>query len=193
MIGLKLLTNALEKAAGPLVGLSPELSAAAASADAARLMHDIDRAERLGPGLAKVQKTKVKFELMMADIWTEVLSILLRMIEPMLPFFEFMTKLVTVLVDATIVIANILLLIANIVIPGLQLKILGTVKAIMESSDRLAEDIKDLFRKEDHTELDVFTDEFMRLVPLRKGGKPPPIDGGKERGRANKPPQMEEE
>jgi len=192
VVALKLLTGALDKAAAPLVGLSPELSAAAAHADVARLMRDIDRAERLGPGLAEVQNTRVKFELMMSEVWTQILENMLRLIEPMLPFIELAVQTMTAIVSLFGLLVDTAFAI---------LKALSPLWLIQKILDALSTDHKKLFLtiREFHaqylddadTKLDTFTDQFMKLVPLKKGM--PPIDGRNTRGEANLPPKDPEE
>lgn len=92
---LKLLSDAVmavnaeyDRQSELLAGYSPELAIGQATTATAFEMQKLDRAGKIGAGLAEFQSTKSDFEATMFDIWTEILAIGVDIFEELKPFFD---------------------------------------------------------------------------------------------------------
>lgn len=91
-IVLKSLHDAFKTEAERLEGLSPEISAASAQADLRAEMADMRRAQQIGPQLGNFTDDMSRMQTAMADLWTQVLKILLDIYEAVRPLIDLATK-----------------------------------------------------------------------------------------------------
>lgn len=93
-MAVKGLFDTLSNEVKRLEGVSADVSVAASMTDVRRELADLRRADKIGPDLARFENTRSKFEDKMADAWTEVLKVLLRIFETIEPAVKLGTDFV---------------------------------------------------------------------------------------------------
>jgi hypothetical protein len=83
--------DALNNQVKQLEGVSADVSVATSITDMRREMADIRRAEKIGPDIARFENIRSKFEDKAADLWTEVLKVLVKLFETVEPAIELTT------------------------------------------------------------------------------------------------------
>ena len=147
-----------------LAGFSGPLAAAQARTELGRELGLLRRAQRIGPELAAAERLRSRFEGTMTDLGTEILQILLRLLEELRPVIELVIDGVKSITDflaehGDAIGRAALLIIAQI----------SPIAAAAILVARLAQDEAD--RREDEEE-DPFTQQFLDLLPRNSDGQP---------------------
>lgn len=90
-IALKALFDTLSNEVKRLENVSADVNVAASMTEVRREMADLRRAEKIGPDLARFENVRSKLEDKTADLWTEVLKVLLKIFEVIEPAIEVVT------------------------------------------------------------------------------------------------------
>ena len=88
--------QAIESQTNKLAGFSAPLSAAQAQTEISRELALMRRAQRIGPELAAAERLRSKFETAMTDLGTEILGVLLKLLEAATPMIEVVIKVLTI-------------------------------------------------------------------------------------------------
>ena len=87
-VAAKTWASTVEKQVSDLKGLSAVVSQAAAETDLRRFFSRFRRAQAIGPGLARAEDVRARFEEKLFDLNTRILAILLRVSEKLEPVVE---------------------------------------------------------------------------------------------------------
>ena len=98
-IAIRKFAQAIESQTNKLAGFSAPLSIAQAQTDIRRELALFRRAQRIGPELAAAEQLRSKFEDAMTDLGTEILGVLLKLLEAATPFIEVGIKVLTLFAD----------------------------------------------------------------------------------------------
>ena len=163
-IAARKFAQVVESQTGRLAGFSGPLAAAQAQTELRRELALLRRAQQVGPALASAERLRSRFEDAMTDLGTEVLEILLQILEILRPVIEFVIVGMKALADFLDrhgdAIGFALPALVGFVSP-----MAGAVLAIL----RLFQGEVD--RREDEIE-DPFTQQFLDLLPRDANGRP---------------------
>ena len=157
-IAARKFAQVVESQTNKLAGFSAPLSVAQAQTEITRELALMRRAQRIGPELAAAERLRSKFEDAMTDLGTEILGVLLKLLESATPFIEVGIKVLTifaaflekwgdVIVKAMIVLAR-----------------MSPIISIMEAVFRILEKIFDTIVPDPDPMVDPFTTAFMNLL-----------------------------
>ena len=165
VIAVKKFAQAIESKTNKLAGFSAPLSLAQAQTEIRREEALMRRAQRIGPELAAAEQLRSKFEEAMTDIGTEILGVLLKMLESATPFIEVGIKVLTLFADFLEkwgdVIVKAMFVLAR----------MRPVVVIMEAVFRILEKIFDAIVPDDDDGPDPFATQFMNLLPRNARGQ----------------------
>ncbi len=165
VIAVKKFAQAIESETNKLAGFSAPLSLAQAQTEIRREEALMRRAQRIGPELAAAEQLRSKFEEAMTDIGTEILGVLLKMLESATPFIEVGIKVLTLFADFLEkwgdVIVKAMFVLAR----------MRPVVVIMEAVFRILEQIFDAIVPDEDDGPDPFATQFMNLLPRNARGQ----------------------
>lgn len=164
-VAVRAFAKAIESQTDKLAVFSVPLSAAQAQTQIRREQALLRRAQRLGPELASAERLRSRFEDAISDLGTEILSVLLEMLDAMRPlievvivgmklFAEFLEKHGDTIVRAAWIVAQVLQ------------PILFAVEQLIKLIERF------MGEREDEEDRDPFTEAFMDLLPRGTRGRP---------------------
>ncbi len=164
-IAARKFAQVVESQTNKLAGFSAPLSAAQAQTEIRRELALMRRAQRIGPELAAAENLRSKFETAITDLGTEILAVLLKLLEAATPFIEVGIKVMTIFADflekwgdtigkAIIVLAR-----------------MNPIVQIMEAVFRILEKIFDAIVPDPDPMVDPFTTAFMNLLPRNARGQ----------------------
>ncbi len=154
----------IESQTSKLAGFSGPLAAAQARTEIGRELALLRRAQRIGPGLAAAERLRFRFENTMTDLGTEILQVMLRILEELRPVIEFVItgmKAVTGFLEkyGDEIGAALPIILAQI----------SPMAAGVLLISRLFQD--EVERREDDEDL-IFTQQFLDLLPRDAHGQP---------------------
>lgn len=155
----------VESQTARLAGFSGPLAAAQARTELGRELGLLRRAQRIGPGLAAAERLRSKFEGTMTDLGTEILQILLRILEALQPVIEFVITAMRVLTEFLERHGESI----GAALPAL-VGMVSPMAAAVLSILRLFQGEVD--RREDEEFDDPFTQQFLDLLPRDANGQP---------------------
>lgn len=158
-------SQVVESQTNKLAGFSAPLSAAQAETDIRRELALMRRAQRIGPELAAAERLRSKFEDAMTDLGTEILGVLLKLLEAATPFIEVGIKVLTIFADFLErwgdTIATAMKVLAR----------MNSMVSIMEAVFRILEKIFDTIVPDPDDQPSPFTTAFMNLLPRNARGQ----------------------
>ncbi len=158
-IAAKKFAQVIESQTNKLAGFSAPLSAAQAQTEISRELALMRRAQRIGPELAAAERLRSKFETAMTDLGTEILGVLLKLLEAAEPFIEVAIKVLTIFADFLERFGD------TIIKAMIVLARMSPVVVVMEAVFRILEKIFDAIVPDDDPVVDPFTTAFMNLLP----------------------------
>lgn len=164
-IAARKFAQVVESQTNKLAGFSGPLSAAQAQTSVARELALMRRAQRIGPELAGAERLRSKFETAMTDLGTEILGVLLKLLDTVKPFIEVATKVMTIFADFLEKYGDV------IVKAMIVLARMSPIVIIMEAVFRILEKILDAIVPDDDPIVDPFTAAFMNLLPRNRRGQ----------------------
>ncbi len=167
-IAVRKFAQAVESQTGRLAGFSGPLALAQAQTEIGRELIQLRRARRLGPELAAVERLRFDLEKALGGVATEILAVLLRLVEELRPLIEsgirgldltadFIEKFGEHFDEAALAIVRQL---NPTIALGLS-TVLDIIKLMQGEVNR---------REDDET--DIFTQQFMDMLPRNDAGRP---------------------
>ena len=164
-IAARKFAQVVESQTNKLAGFSAPLSAAQAQTDVRRELALLRRAQRIGPELAAAERLRSKFEDAITDLGTEVLGLLLKVLEIGEPFIEVATKSMAILADFLEKHGDTIALAMKVLVR------MNPIVLIMEAVFRILEKIFDTIVPDDPDPPDPFATAFMNLLPRNARGQ----------------------
>ena len=164
-IAARKFAQVVESQTNKLAGFSAPLSAAQAQTEITRELALMRRAQRIGPELAAAERLRSKFEDAMTDLGTEILGVLLQLLEAATPFIEVGIKVMTIVANFLErwgdTIAKAMIVLAR----------MSSMVQILEAVFRVLEKMFDTIVPDPDPMVDPFTTAFMNLLPRNARGQ----------------------
>ena len=156
---VKRFVSAIETQTAQLAGFSVVAATAQAQTQIRREAALIRRAERIGPQFARAEELRSRFEEATSALWTEILGLLLRLVEALEPAINVLIKAMGLIADFLEEHGDTIARMAGVALK-VMFPILFVLEKIFELWDRI------FGRDEQQQARDPFAEAFMQLIPL---------------------------